>query len=153
MTKNLWSAFCKMSEEEKIDFITSALNTHPDQAKSIYTDMYNHLQRMDLLKSLVHTKSDITSKDQQMLTKLKAQELKRRRKKPSKLEQKLKLHFFEIDNLRKEGVSWKNIMLYIKEEHRIRKLSESGLKKIYLRLKEILKTQSEETNKNKPKQT
>jgi len=142
MTKNLWSAFCKMSEKEKIDFITSALNTHPDQAKNIYTDMYNHIQRMDSLKSLVHTKSDITSKDQQMLTKLKAQELKRRRKKPSKLEQKLKLHFFEIDNLRKEGVSWKNIMLYIKKEHRIRKLSESGLKKIYLRLKEILKPQS-----------
>jgi len=44
-------------------------------------------------------------------------------------------------------------MLYIKKEHRIRKLSESGLKKIYLRLKEILEPQSEETNENKPKQT
>jgi len=39
-----------MSEEEKIDFITSALNTHPDQAKNIYTDMYKSPSKDGFIK-------------------------------------------------------------------------------------------------------
>lgn len=136
--KNLWFRFARLSDEHKIQTIQEALKTHSDQARNIFEAINKHLQKQELLLSAIHRKKAITSADQELINKIKLDEVKKRKKKPSIAEKKLKFYFFEIKKLREqEKLSWQKIQQYLRKTHHL-KFSYVTIKNFYLKYKSII---------------
>lgn len=132
---DLWSAFAKMSVDARINMITQALNTHPDQAKNIYNAMTETLRKESILLNAIHTKYSITRKDQQIIDQVNIDKLNKR--KPSKLKRQINLRYFEIEKLRQENISWVKIAGFLKQKHKI-KISDRQLENLFTQFQKIL---------------
>ncbi|MEM0147955.1 MAG: hypothetical protein QW139_02960 [Candidatus Micrarchaeaceae archaeon] len=139
MDTNLWLRFAKLPDEAKTDTLAQALSIHPDQAKNILEAIYKNLQKQDIILKAVHMKALITKDDQAVIDKIKIEKLKKRKPKRSKLENRLKFYYFEIDKLRKENISYRKIAGYLRSDHKI-KVSAESLRQIYKKLSSAMDT-------------
>lgn len=131
MQTYFWSRFARLSDEGKVDLFTQALNINSNQAKNMLDLVYQNLQKQDSISKAIHVKTEITKEAQQMIDKIKIQNIKPLKpRKFVKLENQLKFYYFEIDKLRKENYSFKKISDFLKTNYNI-KINSKYLSLIY----------------------
>ncbi len=114
--KNYFIIFAKMQEEAKIFVLERALNINSVQAKEMLTQIEQELKEQEALLHLTHHKANI--ENYKLIEKIKLLRAKNENKKREGAKAKfIRLHYFEIEKLRKQSLSWREIVAYIKTNH------------------------------------
>ena len=140
--KNYFSVFAKMPYDAKIFTLTRALNIHPDTAKELIEKLEKELKHQEVLLSLAHRKSEISSQEAELIEKLKKfRSSINRKKKQGEKERLIRLRYFwEIKKLRQQGYGWRRIADYISKFHH-KNISYVTLMKVYQKLEMELEEQ------------